>query len=167
MSPGEWPSFVLGCGRVHCQQCFHPQTLPRSVALSLLCLPCLLKVGCLFPAPQRSICLTVLFQDVASVIYSLWPERRIPATWGYSCSDECPTSAAPPKPCHTLRAPQNLPHQLPRTGRALVPLQRSTRPGGRARRSGCWSSSRTTLWSRAGLMMLPIITGCCPCSASI
>lgn len=166
MSPGEWPSFVLGWGRARGERCFGPQTLPRGVALSLLCLPCLLRVGCLFPAPQRSICLTVLFQDVASVIYSLGPERRIPAAWGCSCSDECPTSAAPAPPPHPA-SPAEPPHQLPRTGRGLVPLQHSTRPGGRARQSGCWSSSRTTLWSRAGLMTPPIITGCSPCSASI
>uniref|UniRef100_A0A8I5KR07 Intraflagellar transport protein 122 homolog n=1 Tax=Homo sapiens TaxID=9606 RepID=A0A8I5KR07_HUMAN len=45
--------------------------------------------------------------------------------------------------------------------------ERSTRLGDREKRSRCWSSSQTMPWRRAGLMMLPIITGCCPCSASI
>lgn len=61
-----------------------------------------------FSQPKRRISLCTFFQDVALVIYSLWPERRIPAARCCRCSDKGPTSAA--APCKPCRIPPNSPH---------------------------------------------------------
>lgn len=135
LSPGELAKLCPGVGWGTLQVALPPQTLPRAVALSLPCLPCLPKVGCLFPAPQRSIYLTVLFQNVASVIYSLRPERRTPAAWECSCSNEClllqpptPTSPTePPAPPHGARScvPAAF-HKAGRQGEAVRVLEQLT-----------------------------------------
>ena len=114
MSPGESLGFVLEQGRgqnlTDGEQCFCPRTLPCSLApqLSLSAVP--FQSGLPFPS-QKGVYLSVLcFQDVALVIYSLRPERCIPAARRCRCSNEGPTSAAAPAPCKPCRIPPNSPH---------------------------------------------------------
>lgn len=87
---------------------------------------CLSKVGCLFPAKKEYISL-YFFQDVASVIFSLRPEVRVPAVKCCGCCDECPAPAALPltPSCVCLCAPAAF-HKAGRQAEAVRVLEQLT-----------------------------------------
>lgn len=154
MSPGSGQA--LSCDGRGMQQarCFHPQTLPLGVASSFPCLPCLPKVGCLFPSPSKGVPPPHCTFSGCSLGY-LPPsaERRIrqrgaaaaPRWVSYFCSAP-PTSASPTEPPNS------------HTGRALVPLQRSHKAGRQGGGGPGAGAAHSQCRGRAGSVTPPIIT---------